>query len=310
MLSVVHSPRYECDIGPHVFPTQKFRLVVERLIADGAIDRPQILEPEPVTRADLELVHTGDYIDDFLALRPTPRVLRSELPITAAIRDAALLAAGGTLLAARRALAEGACMHIGGGYHHAMPGHAEGFCYLNDIAVALRCLQRDGKLHRAAVIDTDVHQGNGTARIFQADAAVFTFSIHQENNYPVKERSDLDLGLPDGTGDELYLEILEGAVTTILDQHRPELVLMVAGADPFAEDQLGGLRLSLEGLRRRDASVLAACALRGIPVVGLLAGGYARREQDTVRIHANTALEVLGWHTHREGANPQSGARG
>ncbi len=299
MLCVVYSPRYECDIGPHVFPTEKFRLVVERLIKDGAIDRAQILEPEPVTRADLELVHTGDYITDFLELRPTPRVLRSELPITSAIRDASLVAAGGTLLAARRALEDGACMHIGGGYHHAMPGHAEGFCYLNDIAVALRCLQRDAKLQRAAIIDTDLHQGNGTARIFQADDSVFTFSIHQENNYPIKERSDCDLGLPDGTGDEAYLEVLERAVSIILDQHRPELVMMVAGADPYAEDQLGGLRLSLEGLRRRDAFVVAACAARAIPIVGLLAGGYARRLQDTIRIHANTALEVLGWRTLR-----------
>jgi len=303
MSRLVHSPRYECDIGPHVFPTQKFRLVVEALLAEGAVDRSRILEPEPLERRHLELVHTPAYLDDFLALRPTPAVLRSELPITAEIRDAYLTAAGGTLLAARRALEDGSCMHVGGGYHHAMPDHAEGFCYLNDVAVAARVLQREGRIARAAVIDTDLHQGNGTARIFRGDPSVFTFSMHQEHNYPIKEPSDWDIGLPDGIGDAVYLELLARSLPPILDAHRPDLVLMVAGADPYAEDQLGGLRLSLDGLRERDRLVVLACAARGIPVVGLCAGGYARDLDDTVRIHANTALEVLAWKNSRGEAN-------
>ena len=232
MPRLVYSPHYECDLGPHVFPTCKFRLVLEHLLAAGDVTRAQVLEPEPAPPESLALVHTREYLDDFLHLRQTLRVLRSELPITAAIRDAALLSAGGTLLAARCALEDGSAMHLGGGYHHAMPGHAEGFCYLNDVAVALRVLLRESRLQRAAVIDTDVHQGNGTARIFQDDPAVFTFSIHQENNYPLKERSDLDIGLPDGVEDSEYLEQLEPAVRRILDQHSPGLVLMVAGADP------------------------------------------------------------------------------
>ncbi len=306
MSRLVHSRRYECDIGQHVFPTQKFRLVVEALLATGAVDSTQILEPEPLERRHLELAHTGAYLDDFLALRRTPPVLRSELPITAEIRDAYLLAAGGTLLAARCALDDGACMHVGGGYHHAMPDHAEGFCYVNDIAVALRVLQRDGHIERAAVIDTDLHQGNGTARIFQGDPSVFTFSMHQENNYPPKERSDWDIGLPDGVGDAVYLELLARALPQILGAHRPDLVLMVAGADPYAEDQLGGLRLSLDGLRQRDSLVVRACAARGIPIVGLTAGGYARNLDDTVRIHANTAHEVLAWSAHRDKATQAS----
>jgi acetoin utilization deacetylase AcuC-like enzyme len=299
MPRVVHSPRYECDIGPHVFPVEKFRLTLDRLVAEAVVTPEQVLEPEPPDRQVLELAHTPAYLDDFLNLRQTMSVLLSELPISAPIRDAYLLATGGTLLAARCALAEGAAMHVGGGYHHAMADHAEGFCYLNDIAVALRALQQEGLLQRAAVVDTDVHQGNGTARIFFDDPSVFTFSIHQENNYPVKERSDLDIGLPDNADDAFYLERLSTAIPVVLDQ-APDLVMMVAGADPYENDQLGGLRLTLDGLRRRDHMVVRACASRGIPVVGLTAGGYAQQLEDTITIHANTAREVLAWSAERD----------
>lgn len=301
MFRVVHSQRYECDIGTHVFPTAKFRLALERLLAEGIVSRDDVCEPGPAERETLELAHTREYLDEFLALQPTPRVLRSELPITAEIRDAYLVAAGGTLLAARCALEDGSAMHLGGGYHHAMPDHAEGFCYLNDIAVAARALQRERRIERAAVIDTDVHQGNGTARIFQDDASVHTFSIHQENNYPVKERSDWDIGLPDGVEDEAYLALLADAVPRILEEQRPDLVLMVAGADPYRDDQLGGLLLSLDGLRARDRIVVTACAGRGIPVVGMTAGGYARNLDDTVQIHVNTTRELLAWRQRRDG---------
>jgi acetoin utilization deacetylase AcuC-like enzyme len=186
-------------------------------------------------------------------------------------------------------------MHLGGGLHHAMPDHAEGFCYVNDVAVALRGLLTEGHIRRAAVIDTDVHQGNGTARIFQGDPSVYTFSIHQENNYPIKETSDWDIGLDDGIGDDAYLEILAAAVPRILDRAQPDLVAMVAGADPYYDDLLGGLSLSLDGLARRDRLVVDTCARHGVPVVGMLAGGYARRLEDTVAIHAATARAVLAW---------------
>ncbi|UCE03188.1 MAG: histone deacetylase [Candidatus Latescibacterota bacterium] len=301
MPRVVHSPRYECDIGPHVFPVEKFRLTMERLVAEAVVTPAQVLEPQPPERHVLELAHTPTYLDDFLNLRQTMSVLLSELPISAPIRDAYLLATGGTLLAARCALEEGCAMHVGGGYHHAMADHAEGFCYLNDIAVALRALQQEGLLQRAAVIDTDVHQGNGTARIFCDDPSVFTFSIHQENNYPVKERSDLDIGLPDHADDALYLERLSAAIPLVLEQ-APDLVMMVAGADPYEYDQLGGLRLTIDGLQRRDHMVVRACAARGVPVVGLTAGGYAQQLEDTVTIHANTAREVLAWNAERDAA--------
>ncbi len=293
MRKLVYSPAYECDIGPHVFPTAKYRLVLEHLQATGQVLPEAVDLPAPVARALLEAVHLPVYLDDLLGLRPTPRVLQSELPISAAIRDAALLAAGGTLLACRHALRDGTAMHLGGGFHHAMPDHGEGFCLIHDVAVAIRALQAEGAITRAAVIDTDVHQGNGTARIFQGDESVFTFSIHQENNYPVKETSDFDIGLDDGVGDAEYLEILGQVVARILDTQTPQLVIMVAGADPYEDDQLGGLALTIEGLRARDRLVVQECRERGIAVAGVLAGGYARHIEDTVRIHAHTALELL-----------------
>jgi acetoin utilization deacetylase AcuC-like enzyme len=293
MRKLVWSARYECDIGEHVFPTSKYRLVCERLLARTEDPRWLVIEPEPMDRRALERVHTPAYLDDLLGLRQTARVMMSELPITPSILDAALVAAGGTLLAATHALQDGTAMHLGGGFHHAMPDHAEGFCYLNDVALAIRALQDSGRIQRAAVIDTDVHQGNGTARIFQGDATVFTFSIHQENNYPVKEQSDWDVGLDDGTGDTEYLAILAEAVPEVLRRAEPDLVLMVAGADPYREDLLGGLALSIEGMQRRDRLVSAECSSLGIPLVGVLAGGYARHVRDTITIHTNTALEVL-----------------
>ena len=185
-------------------------------------------------------------------------------------------------------------MHLGGGFHHAMPDHAEGFCYVHDVAVAIRVLQTERRIDRAAIIDTDVHQGNGTARIFQDDTRVWTFSIHQENNYPIKERSDHDIGLDDGTGDEAYLAALDTAMPLALDT-RPDLVFMVAGVDPYKEDQLGGLALTLEGLEARDRLVVDACGRAGVPLVGLTAGGYARRTADTVTAHVNTTRAVLAW---------------
>src|SRR5439155_23745876 len=196
--------------------------------------------------------------------------------------------AGGTTLAARRALECGAGINLGGGFHHASADRAEGFCYLNDLAVAIRVLQRDGSVRRAAVVDCDVHQGNGTAAIFDGDPSVFTLSLHQEMNYPVPKRNGtLDIGLPDQTGDADYLERLDPALERVW-AFAPEIVLYQAGADPYREDLLGGLALSFEGLEARDRRVLEGCASRGIPAVVTLGGGYARDRDDTVRIHVAT----------------------
>lgn len=292
---IVYSADYEVDIGSHVFPTSKYRLVREALIATGHASSSDFMEPPEATRAELDLAHDAEYLDDLLDLRPTPRVTRSEMPIDAAILRSALLAAGGTLMAARAALARRApaVVHLGGGFHHAFAAHAEGFCFVNDIAVAIAACRCEGLISRAAVVDLDVHQGNGTAHIFRDDPAVFTLSIHQENNYPHKQRSDLDIGLDDGTGDEPYLAALEGALPAALAGHRPDLLVYVAGADPYRDDQLGGLDLTMDGLERRDRMVLAAAAAHGVPAVVVLAGGYARRVEDTVAIHAATARAAL-----------------
>ena len=299
--AAVWSPRYACDIGAHVFPTAKYEATYQALVASGDLpggagDLPggaAGLEPPPATRALLAAAHEDAYLDDLEALRWTPRTQYSELPLAREIVDAFALGASGSTQAARLALQFGAAAHLGGGLHHAYAGHAEGFCYLNDLAVAARVVLRERLVARVAVVDLDVHQGNGTAHIFRDDPAVFTLSVHQENNYPnPKERSDLDVGLDDGTGDDAYLAALAPALERVW-AFAPELVLYQAGADPFEEDQLGGLRLSFAGLEARDRAVIDGCVRRGIAVATTLGGGYARRLEDTVRIHAVTSRLAL-----------------
>ncbi len=294
-VAFVHSPAYRCDIGAHVFPMEKFDRLRERLLAEAGVRERQILVPGPAARADLLRVHTAEYLDDLEHLRWTPRTRTSELPLTEEIVSAYRHAAEGSALAAREALARGFGVNLGGGFHHAYPDHAEGFCYLNDLGFAVRVLQHEGRIRRAAVVDCDVHQGNGTARIFRDDDSVFTFSIHQERNYPVpKEHGDLDIGLGDGATDAQYLDALGTALERIW-AHAPEIVIYQAGADAYREDQLGGLGLTLGGLEERDRLVLGGCARRRIPVAVTLGGGYARRLEDTVTIHLGTcriAMEI------------------
>lgn len=297
----VYSDRYEADIGSHVFPTSKYRLVREKLLENGDAVPSQFIEPPETTRAELILAHTSDYIDDLEQAAHTERTAMSELPVNPAVIGAFRLAAGGSILAAECAWSDGAAVHLGGGLHHAFAGHAEGFCYVNDIAIAARAMQaEENGPARVLVIDTDVHQGNGTARIFEKDDTVFTFSIHQENNYPMKQRSDLDIGLADGIVDATYLDALRGGLDAIDKRFEPDLMIYVAGADPYREDQLGGLCLSLEGLRERDRMVLHRYGDRRIPVVVVFAGGYACRLDDTVHIHYQTCLEAIGVSRKRE----------
>ncbi|MEQ1832327.1 MAG: histone deacetylase [Candidatus Eisenbacteria bacterium] len=298
-LPLVWSPRYGCDIGTHVFPTAKYRGVIAALVStgdlrlEGELDACREFEPPPVTRALLASAHDDDYLDDLDALRWTPRTQYSELPLSREIVDGFALASSGTTAAARLALEHGAAAHVGGGLHHAYAGHAEGFCYLNDLAVAARVLLAEGRVRRVAVVDLDVHQGNGTADIFADDPAVFTLSVHQERNYPVpKAQSDLDVGLDDGTDDAAYQRALAPALERVW-AFQPELVLYQAGADPFHDDQLGGLALTFEGMEARDRAVIDGCATRGIPVVTTLGGGYARRFEDTVRLHTTTSRLAL-----------------
>ena len=290
----VYHPDYFADIGIHVFPMQKFKLLHDRLIAEGHLKELDFSTPEPANANQVKLIHGAKYVEDMFSYKKTERTMSSEIPITEEIIRAFALAAGGSIMAARLALKNKTLgMNLTGGFHHAFAGHAEGFCYINDVAVAIRFLQQEG-LGTAAVVDCDLHQGNGTAKIFENDTSVYTYSIHQEDNYPVKEKSNLDRGLPDGVGDKEYLSFLEKDLNTLESECSPELVFYLGGGDPYQDDLLGGLRLSLGGLRRRDELVLSRFFTKGIPVVSVLAGGYARSIQDTVDIHYNTCEVMFG----------------
>lgn len=307
-MRVIYSPRYHIDIGSHVFPTRKYQLLYDRIRTSHP--DAEVLEPQPASWDELALVHTPEYLKkvqtgDF----GIAELAQLELPWSAEVVEGFRLMTGGTIHAARLAMMKRGqspfrahedekgtvpFFHIGGGFHHAFANHGEGFCLFNDVAVAaIHVLQGKG-LQRATVIDLDVHHGNGTAFIFENDPRVFTFSMHQENNYPAyKPRGSLDIGLPDAAGDALYLGRLAPALEQIF-AHDPQIVFYLAGADPYEDDQLGGLSLSKAGLRQRDRMVLRACAQHAVPVVVLLAGGYARKIDDTVDIHYATFEEAVG----------------
>jgi acetoin utilization deacetylase AcuC-like enzyme len=304
-VQIIYSPRYVIDIGTHVFPTVKYRLIHERLAQHGLVAAGEFVEPETASWEDLAAVHTADYLDK---LRTGVLTLQEqatlELPWAPGIVEGFRLMVGGTILAGRLASGQRRAragdppaawpivVHLGGGLHHGFANHGEGFCVFNDVAVAIRRLQNDGAARRIAIVDCDVHHGNGTAMIFGGDKDVFTFSIHQQQNYPAfKPKGSLDVGLPDGTGDAAYLDALASALPRVFDS-RPDIIFYLAGADPYEDDQLGGLRLTREGLRERDRQVFAAARGAGIPVVVTLAGGYARHVEDTVAIHVGTVEEA------------------
>jgi acetoin utilization deacetylase AcuC-like enzyme len=257
----------------------------------GFADASDFTAPEPATDEDVLLVHDREWVAKLRSgTLSYQEILQLEIPYSRQMVEAFWLAAGGTTLAARLALQAGIGFNIGGGFHHAFPEHGEGFCAINDIAIAVRCLQRDGAIKRAMVVDCDVHHGNGTAAIFSGDTSVFTLSIHQFNNYPsVKPLSSLDIHLADGIGDAEYIHRLGNGYRAALAMFQPEMVVYVAGADPFYEDQLGGLSLSFDGLRERDHLVIWTALSHKIPVAIVLAGGYAMNVEDTITIHANTA---------------------
>jgi acetoin utilization deacetylase AcuC-like enzyme len=280
-------------LGEHVFPLEKYGLVRAALEAAGDVSVDEWRVAAPATSDELRLVHTAEYLDDLESLRWSERTLHSELPLDELVVALFRGFTGGTIAACRAAVEGGLAVNIGGGLHHAFADHAEGFCYLNDIAVGIRVLQRDGAIARAAVIDCDVHQGNGTARIFAGDDSVFTFSIHQQDLYPAKERSDLDVGLDDPIGDGLYLAALDAALGVVFALGAPDFVVYQAGADPFEGDRLGNLGLTRAGLAERDRRVLVACAERGIPCAITLGGGYAAETEDTVAIHVATCRAAI-----------------
>jgi acetoin utilization deacetylase AcuC-like enzyme len=300
---LVYHEGYDLRLGDHVFPSQKFRYIHDRLLRDGFAAAEDFVRPEPATDADILAVHEPGWVERLQSGTLSYReLMQLEVPYSRELVEAFWLAAGGSMLAARLALEQGIGFNVGGGFHHAFAGHGEGFCAINDIAVAIRAMQRDGRIQRAMVVDCDVHHGNGTAGIFAGDISVFTLSIHQFNNYPSeKPPSSLDIHLPDGVGDEEYLHRLGNGYRTAMTMFHPELLIYVAGADPYCADQLGGLSLSLDGLRERDRLVIGGSLESHIPVTIVLAGGYAVNVQDTVTIHANTAhvakevLDRTGW---------------
>ena len=316
---LVYSDGYYLPIGAHVFPAQKYRLVRERLLETGVAAADDFVEPEPAADDDVLLVHTPEYVEKLkTGTLTTEEEMLLEVPYSPELVRAFWLAAGGSIRAAELALAQGAAFNLGGGFHHAFPDHGEGFCMIHDVAIAIRRLKHDRRIVRAMVVDCDVHQGNGTAAIFgftptsaqplpswsspvfgarpvvkaapaEDYGEVFTISLHQEHNYPAwKPPSSIDVNLPDGTTDDEYLAWLDNALSSGLRQFEPQILCYVAGADPYREDQLGGLGLTIEGLKRRDELVFKVAQTRGIPVMTTLAGGYARRVEDTVTIHCNS----------------------
>ncbi len=318
---LVYSDDYYLPIGAHVFPAEKYRRIHDRLLQTGAADASDFVTPQPASDADILLVHTPSYVHKLKTGTLSAREeLEMEVPYSPELVRAFWMAAGGSILAADYALQDRVAFNIGGGFHHAFPDHGEGFCMIHDVAVAIRRMQRDEKITRAMTVDCDVHQGNGTAVIFAGmrtpagplpstsapiigstvaaarsrsrfSGDVFTISLHQENNYPAwKPPSSIDVDLPDGIGDDDYLAWLDNALSSGLRQFDPELICYVAGADPYREDQLGGLSLSIEGLKRRDELVFSVARTREIPVMVTFAGGYAQKVEDTVTIHCNTVI--------------------
>jgi acetoin utilization deacetylase AcuC-like enzyme len=270
----------------HRFPLAKYALLRDDVVARGLLPDARVEEPDRVERWDLELVHEAGYVDAVLDGTLAPRAIRRlGLPWTPELCERSLRTVQATIEAARDALKYGLGVSLAGGTHHAFADHGEGFCVFNDVAVAIRLLQREGRLTRSVVVDLDVHQGNGTARIFSGDPDVYTFSLHGARNFPFrKERSTLDVELDDGCDDAAYLAALGDHLEPALDSARPELVFYLGGADPFMHDRFGRLGLTKAGLARRDARVFQTVRRRGIPLVLMMAGGYARRLEDVVDI--------------------------
>jgi acetoin utilization deacetylase AcuC-like enzyme len=293
-MQVFYTPRYYADIGPgHVFPIRKFELVRDKLLAEGTIEPAEIVEPAPAPLEDVLLVHTTDYVSRLCSGNLTPKEIRRlGLPWSESLVQRSFYAVGGTLSATRVSLATGYSSNLAGGTHHSFSDRGEGFCVLNDVAIAIRTMRVRKFFQRAAIVDCDVHQGNGTATIFAGDKDTFTFSIHGANNYPLfKAESTLDVELADGAADTEYLDTLAKHLPSVFAAD-PEIVFYLAGADPYKADKLGRLALSIDGLRERDAYVLRECCEREVPIVTVMSGGYGKDINDTVEIHCNTIRMV------------------
>lgn len=324
---LVYSDDYYLPIGAHVFPAEKYRLIHKSLLDTGVAEPTDFVTPKPASDEDVLRVHTREYVHKLKTGTLSPmEEMQMEVPYSPELVKAFWLAAGGSILAAELALRDGLAFNIGGGFHHAFPDHGEGFCVVHDVAVAIKRMHHDERITRAMTVDLDVHDGNGTAAIFpprnkpgnplpsagaitrdvremtphaasNGELEVFTISLHQANNYPAyKPPSSIDVNLPDGTNDEEYLGWLDQALSSAFRSFEPQLLCYIAGADPYREDQLGGLGLTIDGLKRRDELVFRVAKSRGVPVMVTYAGGYARRVDDTVTIHCNTVIAAKELH--------------
>lgn len=322
---LVYSDDYYLPIGAHVFPAEKYRLIHKHLLEMSAAEPSDFVTPQPASDEDVLLVHTPEYVRKLKTGTLSPmEELQMEVPYSPELVKAFWLAAGGSILAADLALRDKVAFNIGGGFHHAFPDHGEGFCVVHDVAVAIKRMHQEGKLTRAMTVDVDVHNGNGTAAIFPpkgmqgsplpsaggirhdlrrsasnlemlgssgGELEVFTISLHQAHNYPAyKPPSSIDVHLPDATNDEEYLGWLDQSLSSGFRHFSPELICYIAGADPYKEDQLGGLALTIEGLKKRDELVFQVARSNNVPVMVTFAGGYARHVEDTVTIHCNTVI--------------------
>ena len=293
-MKVVYSKKYEIAFD-HVWPVKKYSMVLAGLLNQKLIQPEDVIYVEAATDDEVRLVHTPDYVNNLKNLSLSPQdLVRLELQLTRQTVDFYWAFAAGTIMACRTALEDGICVHLGGGMHHAFANYGSGFCMLNDIAIGLRKAQHDGLIERAMVIDCDVHQGDGTAKIFEADDSVFTFSIHQRDNFPFfKQKSSLDIELDDGTTDQLYLDNLQQHLPKVITSFKPELIIYVAGADVYKFDWLGGLNLTIPGIAKRDHFVINQAKANSIPLAIVMAGGYAANPDYTAAIHFNTVRTAL-----------------
>jgi acetoin utilization deacetylase AcuC-like enzyme len=292
---VVYSDEYDVDIGSHVFPTIKYRLIREELIKEKLLSSADFEPPEPSSDEDILLVHSKEYLDKIKnGTLSGEEIFRLELPYSKELLRASYICVNGTIKSCIMALEKGVGIHLGGGFHHAFEDHGEGFCIFNDVAIAIQRMIKDSKITKAMTIDCDLHQGNGTADIFKNEKNVFTFSIHQQDNYPFfKPKSDLDIGLADHSSDKIYFNELKEHIPKIVSDFKPQLILYVAGADPYKNDQIGNLALTIDGLKRRDEFIFETAQNFDVPIAVVLAGGYAIDMEDTVTIHFNTVKAAL-----------------
>ena len=291
MLKIAYHSIYKHPLPEaHRFPMEKYELLPKQLLHEGTCTAANFFEPDPALVEDILAVHTADYLQNLKGLKLDSRAIRKTgFPLSAALVQREIIIAGGTIRAAELAFENGIAMNIAGGTHHAYSDHGEAFCLLNDQAIAARYLQKKKLAGKILIVDLDVHQGNGTAEIFEGDDSVFTFSIHGKNNYPFrKETSDLDIPLPDGTGDAEYLKILKNTLPQLIQEQKPDFIFYLSGVDIISTDKLGKLGCTINGCKERDRFVLQTCRDHNIPVQISMGGGYSPEIKTIIEAHSNT----------------------